>query len=508
MKSKLQKITNKSKKAIKKYKDWNPPKALVFLIISIIIINFSCNKFKLDNDFWFIINAGRDIINNGFSNIEHFTIHSNLYYIQQQWLTDIIFYYIYNKFSIVGMYILLNIINIISTLLIYKICILLSNNRIKLSLFITAFTSHLLGVSFLVTRPQIFDITLILIELYLLELYIRKNNKKYLLGLPIISLLFINFHASTWLMTLVIIIPYLLGRINLKIFTKTDYKIKPILITIVIMILIALINPYGIKSLVYLFNSYGIEEINNLVAEMKPITINNASIIYVYIFIILISYYVNKENKINLCYLLLFLGTTYLALSHLRGIIFLLIAGIFSLSHNFKNKKDIIEKKEPFLSRYKIVNISYLIFASFTIFSFIHNIENRFINEKEMALYEVADFLDKNIDSNSTIYTSYDDGSYIEYRGYKCYIDPRAEVFLKKINKKEDIFIEYYNLQSGNINYHDFLNKYNFDYLLLNSEIDILISYIDDCSNYKLIYETYDKETKITYKLYQRFNNE
>ena len=41
---------------------------------------------------------------------------------------------------------------------------------------------------------------------------------------------------------------------------------------------------------------------------------------------------------------------------------------------------------------------------------------------------------------NIILYTDYDTGSYLEWKKYKVYIDPRAEVFIKRNNKRKDIF--------------------------------------------------------------------
>ena len=82
------------------------------------------------------------------------------------------------------------------------------------------------------------------------------------------------------------------------------------------------------------------------------------------------------------------------------------------------------------------------------------------------------------------LYTGYNDGGYLQFLGYKTYLDPRAEVFLKANNKKSDIFIEYYNLQNNELNGYDFLNKYKFDVLILDRD-DVLNKYVN---NYKIVY--------------------
>ena len=73
------------KKIIDKFKNFNPCKPLAILYILLIItISFFTLRI-IDNDFWFLINQGRYIIENGFPTVEPFTIHNNLSFIIQQW---------------------------------------------------------------------------------------------------------------------------------------------------------------------------------------------------------------------------------------------------------------------------------------------------------------------------------------------------------------------------------------------------------------------------------------
>ena len=91
-------MTNKSKdknSIINKLKNYHPPKSLTFLYLFIPLFNALRLALTLDNDFWFLTNTGKYIINNGFPTIEPFTIHKNFDFIVQQWLTDVIFYYIH-----------------------------------------------------------------------------------------------------------------------------------------------------------------------------------------------------------------------------------------------------------------------------------------------------------------------------------------------------------------------------------------------------------------------------
>ena len=506
-KKKIDKIINK----LDNFINWSPPKILVGAILFIFSLLITFMFFKLDNDFWFIVNTGKYIINNGFPTIEPFTIHTDLAFIVQQWLTDVIFYFIYNKLDVYGMLILVTIINIIITMLMYKISMLISENKVKLSIFITMLLSILLSSYFITTRPQIFDVLFLLLEIYLLELYIKKNNKLYLLGLPIISLFMINLHSSIWFMLFIFLLPYFVDRVvKIKCFDNEKYNIKNLFIITIIMALVGLINPYGIDAITYIFNSYGIEYINELVNEMKPLTVEtiNGIVIFIYILIILFSYYRNKKEKIKLRYLLLFLGTCYLGLSHYKGILFLLVGGILSIIYNFKDIVIDEKKQENLYSNNKknifvIVSIV-LIIGLYT--GIILNINLKYNNKN--YLEDIVDYLDDISDNKDVkVYTGYNDGGYLEYRGYKCYLDPRAEVFLKGNNKKEDILLEYTDLQDGKLNYKEFLSKYDFDYLIVSDE-DLLYTYISSEDGYIYMMEkaitNFYSDNVNKYRLYKK----
>ena len=91
------------------------------------------------------------------------------------------------------------------------------------------------------------------------------------------------------------------------------------------------------------------------------------------------------------------------------------------------------------------------------------------------------------------LFANFNDGQYLEYHGYHPYIDGRAELFLEKNNKEFDYFEEYYDLYTSRIYYKDFLNKYNFNYLVVDQAVDryLYLSLIHD-KDYEIIYESED----------------
>ena len=92
------------------------------------------------------------------------------------------------------------------------------------------------------------------------------------------------------------------------------------------------------------------------------------------------------------------------------------------------------------------------------------------------------------------LYSGFNHGGYAEFRGYKPYLDPRAEVFIKKNNGKEDVLKEWADLREGRIKTSDFLDKYSFDYLLLEEDDYLLFEYIkENDSKFELVYEEFER---------------
>ena len=69
-------------------------------------------------------------------------------------------------------------------------------------------------------------------------------------------------------------------------------------------------------------------------------------------------------------------------------------------------------------------------------------------------LNATIDYLLESADKEDVVlYTGYNDGNLAEFKGVPSFIDARAEVFVKKNNKKEDVMLEYYKLQKGKLYY-------------------------------------------------------
>lgn len=475
------------KKTIKNYR---PPKSIILALFAVMSIYVFFQKNTFDNDTWFLLNHGRYIFKNGIPHIEPFTIHQGFKFVMQQWLTSCIFWFVYKRFKILGLKILVTFVYSLTMYFMYKLCMLVSNKKFYLSSFITIVFSLLLQIQ-TVLRPQIFDSLIFVIELYVLELYIRKKRNKYLLVLPILSLLLINLHSSMWFMLIAFMVPYIIDsfKLNIKFIKGEGYKKRPLFIVLFVVLLVGFLNPYGLEAITYVFRSYGIKEINSFILEMKPIAITRFSgkIVFGILFFVISTAIFSKNRKIKLRYYLLFLGTSFLGLSQVKSLYLLLIGVFFPiadlLSEEFKEYYTKYHKLKFIIIQRTIV-VLMIIIVGLVLY--------KPLKQPVAKVSDSVNYIMNNYDiTKIKVYTSYGDGSYTEFMGLRCYIDPRAEVFLKTNNKKADVFYEYYELQTVKTEGYEFLEKYKFDLLILDKK-DALNMYKDRF--YKLVYNDENRE--------------
>lgn len=459
-----------------------------FVIFFVLLVFWVCirNLSLKDADLYFLINHGKYIFNHGFPYIEPFTIHENFNFVIQQWLSSLIFYLFYHFFGMNSILFLVVLANCLIVFIMYKLCMLVSDNNYRISSIFTIYCDLFLCYIFIVARPQIFTYILILLLIYSLELYIRKGKLRYLLFLPIISILQINLHASMWWMHYVFILPYLLDGYKFKFFKHEIYKKSPILIAMIIMFLVAFINPYGIDAITYLFKSYGVDAINNYVAEMKilDVTSNEGKVCFLAFIAVFGLYVMAGKDKVRIRYLLLLIGTFYLNLSSYKGFSYFLLIAAFPLACYFKDfMKPNLDRENyslSYMARFSFISLVILVL------SFIVSING--INY-DSDISDGVDLLLDNYDvDNITLYVSYNYGSYTEFRGIKSYIDARAEVFLKSNNGVYDVFYEFINVESGKIDYVEFLDKYNFTHLLVDESSEFY-DYLLVNEDYELFYK-------------------
>lgn len=445
---------------------------------------FLINYAKEVDDVWFLLAHGRYVLEDGFPHMDFLSMHEGLSFVMQQWGFSIILYFIYHYFGSVGVLFMIGIFNILIVYFLYRFCMVISSNNKYYSCLIASIIDLLLELNFILPRPQIISILIFTITLYLLERFSRFDKDKGIYFLPFLSILLVNCHASMWLMLFIICLPYLVEFV-----LKKDKKVIILFIIMIISFLGGFLNPYGFQAMTYALNSYGIPAFNKLIREMHCFSLSgdsfliyNSSLI-IGVLITEIIFLIKNYKKYPIHYYFLFLGFSFMAVVNLRNLSFLLIGTLPFIVNGFQKREE------------ETISILGFIIPIIIIFCiFLYKNTQSFYTLEDPIRKDIVSYLDKKNHKDIKIFTYFNDGPYLEYHGYKVYMDTRAEVFLKKNNHKEDIFLEYYDVITGNINYDKFIKKYNFDYYVVPKK-SYLYQYLIIKDNYKEVY--YNKENGI-----------
>lgn len=479
----------------------NAPRWFKVLMLLSVFIGAVLIKTEIDADMYFLLPTGKYILENGFPVKDFLSMHSSMDIIVQQWLSDIIFYGIYKILGEAGLIALVFICFAAYSVLIFKLCRLISSNFF-ISVIAVFISNFYVANLFMQTRPQIFTYIIIICELLALEYYIKTKKAAYLAVLPVLSVLLVNLHCSMWLMLLVFMLPYIAQAIPIKIGKikqEPCCKLWALLITAAAVVLCGLINPYGIKAELYLFSSYGNEDINSLIGEMQPTNLTElyGVIFFAFVGLIVILCIAYKKGSFQTHHALLILGTLVLALSSYKGMVYFFICAVPAITYYFKDVEFMItlsnkpESKKEKRTRGALIGVFCVLLCALAgTFVYIQNgtekqNESLTIPEKSVGFLEVLNEEDK---ENMVLYAGFNTGAYLEFNGYKPYIDARAELFLEDNNHEFDYFSEYCSLINGNVYYKDVLDKYGFTHLVVEGKRKHLLNSLQHDSDYELIY--------------------
>ncbi len=457
---------------------------IMFLAPCLLLYNFA-----FQNDTYWLIHTGEYIVKNGFPNVDPFTIHSGLHFTAQQWLTTVVFYLLFSKFGAMSLYILNIVIYFIMTAVIYSISMNLSRKNQIASIAVTVFSCIALSF-YIVPRPQAFSILIFILEVYFLEKFIQTDKPAYLLFLPLLSVLLVNLHSAMWLFFFVLYVPYLIDafKIRLWVIKTQGYRFVPVLSAFLLSLAAGFINPYGLSNMLYVVYSYGNGRVNASISEMASPDFKDwfGIIVFVLILILVLIYIIVKSDN-RLRYSLITIGTLYMGLSSVRSFALLIGCGVPLLAYYIRDIKfppinAVAGKKYVRYILTAVILVAVVGVLCIKKYDFSDTMD-------DFRPIGAVDFIKENVDTGKMrLYNEYNTGGYIEFRGLKTFIDSRAEVFLKSLNKKDDIIIDYLNVRSGYIHYKKFIRKYSFTHFLV-SKGDALNVYLREDPDYKKLYE-------------------
>lgn len=479
-------------------------KIRIFGIISIILFCIALTFKSLQNDTFYMIKLGSDILKNGIDMMDHYSFIGDLPYTYPHWLFDIFIYLIYNKFSYFGVYVSSIILFIILIMIIYIIQLKVNKNEF-LALFISLLSIFSLFV-FATARSQIITVILFILEVYFLEKIISDGKKRYVLFLILISLVVANVHATIWMFTFVLYLPFLVTFIinkiiNLKCFNKKvnitnkliidDIKnIRLIIISFVGSLLIGLFSPSKV-CYTYIFRVMMGNSQDYIMEHNSLIVINNP--LFMFFCLLLLLIFVFSNTKIYLKELFMISGLILMSLVSGRHLIFFYTIGLLYISiivmRYLNDKKD---KTLDILGELMVrKNLIYLCLYVLIFSGFIYKFSESYINDyvpSSMYPIKAVEYI-KTLDyEDMRIYNHYNYGSYLLFNDIPVFIDSRCDLYLSEFNGRDyDIFEDAMEIANTN-DYEEKFDFYNISHVLIYSE-HILYKILIHHDNYKVVYE-------------------
>ena len=446
---------------------------------------------SMDSDAFFLASTGRYIVENWeVPKINTFTYHEGLKVIIQQWLMDIVNYFLLDNFGAVGLLMFSVVAMVVNLSLLYKFLGFYTENHRAKILTVLAFSFLLL--SWYNTRPTSITMSVLLAELIVLEKVYRDGDKKSLWFIPLLSLIQINCHASLWWFIFVMILPYafppLTCFISLKKVIEHFKKYKELWLIMIPSFLVGFINPNGLKGILYLWLSFSSANSDGYIQEMRSATIFGYLGVYIVASAVIIGIYIYKYNKyVNWKNVYLALGTFILAARYIRNI-WMVVFGVAPLLALLI--KCVVSDKLKVKHTDKncaILFVEMIVGAGLIGSIIIPSITPRNTEDSGVVPIKAVEYLDTLDKDELKIFNGFNNGAYLEWHGYEVYMDARPELYNSRLNKKADIYDEYQDILSANIDFGEFIDKYDFTHMLVSEQA--LRTYLECSDKYEEVVE-------------------
>jgi hypothetical protein len=414
----------------------------IFLIVMLLGLFLMTLRPIADPDFWWHLKTGQLIVQtHSIPHVDPFSFTKlGGTWITHEWLSEAL---IYTLFQLGGFGLLIFLFALIITgafLISYLRCP--GGTRPYVAGFVLVLgaisTAPTWGV-----RPQMISLLITSIFLYLLDGYKRDGKYKFLIPLPLITLIWVNLHAG-YLLGLALMGIYIFGglvEILIAQFHNSERTggltaLRPILIQCCFLgacVLAALANPNGIKIIIYPFQTLISPSMQQFIQEwFSPDFHQLMWQPFAWLILALIGIGMISKKSISPTNVLLTLFLGYAALRSMRNIPLFVIAVIPFLSDQVGSLVNIpIEKGTPSRLFSMIVPILLLSLVLIISLRFMQVVREQSATESENFPKAAVDWLLEN-KSQGNLFNSYGWGGYLiwkTYPEYRVYIDGRADVY-------------------------------------------------------------------------------
>jgi hypothetical protein len=431
---------------------------------------------------------------------ELFSWYGNFSWTAHEWLNELIMY----KLTPLGCVIIMLVIFFFLYILMAKML------RVK---FKTIFDFKLLylllmTVFFKVTGPRPYIVSLLFMAylIYILFNYVDNEKKfsKLIWTIPILQILWVNFHGGSSSLSYVFIIGILVCDGILRILPfkddrfgwfKLDKKqIKTLFIILGLTIVATLINPFGIKMLLYPFSNMADDSMLDYILEWASPSFHGFFGFYIFLMVAIPLFnLILTKDKMKFHEIALQLLLFYMCLKSQR---FIGMYGIYSTwtlgKYFFVTDEMYLAIKKPFIKHIKFYRLLVIILLIIGMVGVGYKQTKTFINTGVIDNdgYYSDESIEKLIELKpQRLYNDYSQGGYLLYKLNELHATDDVAVFGYGLGDvfSKTILPDSMNLSDLKTDPEAILNKYNFD-VLITTKSHTLHYYLAANQDYELVY--------------------
>ena len=508
-------------------------------IVCIIMFCIAISPVTMQNDTYYTVKIGEDILNYGIDGEDHYSWHEDLAYEYPHWLYDVIMNFIYRIGGWEGIYISTLVLASILGLVMYFTNVKMCKNHI-IPFLLTIGALYLMK-SYIAARAQLVTFILFSLTVFFIERFLKNRKMGYAIGLILISLLIANLHVAVWPFYFVLFMPaiveYLIcvildldlilrirkliyivkrkifknkpDKLNIleekikkvdnqiattrelraenrrhpyKIKIKRNKNVKFLILVMLIAALMGVCTPLGNTPYTYLpktMNGNTTQNIN----EHLPLTLIKQKDVLITVAVV-IAILMLTDIKIRLKDLLMFGGLVVLMLMSRRQISIFALIGLtvackilVAFCMRYKCMDDLKRLFKEMTSKYGII-ITICIFIIISVKIYKPKMDDSFVDESSYPV-QACDYILENIDlENARFYNEYNYGSYMLFRGIPVFIDSRADLYTPEFNPGCTVFDDFLNISNIGTYYENKFEEYDITHVICykNAKLNMFLS--------------------------------
>ena len=402
----------------------------------------------VDSDLWWLLETGRQIVDNGIPYANPWSIHEGQGVVVQQWLSAMLLYLLYKLGGALELQVLVYIQVALLVAALCRLVYVCSKGQMAsdTALCLVAAITPALSI-YWSTRPHLWTMLAYTLLLTCLEKFRWKGDSESLYPIPFIVALHVNLHASMALIDPLICCVYLLPSAatirKLVPFGLTTRGKSPaaatngtrILAIITALSSLALmLNPYGLKGAIYSILSYGSASYGGYISEMSSAEIWSPFGACYLISALAFAFLLGKTepSKHPLSYFVLPSIFLILSIMHTRNI---WLFPLFSLPWISFQLRDFSPSSLLPNVLTGVVPSSIVVLVCFAVLAYgskgyfeAFDIENA-VDDCASTPKAAIDFIEGNGLTGTDVMCTFDSGGYLEWHGLRVDMDARPELW-------------------------------------------------------------------------------